>query len=263
MVLPIQLKKSLANMGLFRKAVSRALDPEMREEPGLSLANRLVMLLIAFSILVAIVETELAITGGNELAFNAIQFGLFVLFTVEYLARLYAAGLNPRHSSALHYAVTPAAILDLIVLATFALPAVGLEGTMLRMVRAARLIRLARLGRFSRAFNRIADALRERRHELVVSVFAALSLMMLSATALYLIEGETQPEAFGSIPRAMWWSVATLTTVGYGDSVPITGLGRVVGAVSALTGIGLIAIPTGILASAFSNALQRERGDDQ
>lgn len=74
-----------------------------------------------------------------------------------------------------------------------------------------------------------------------------------------MIEGEGQPELFGSIPRAMWWSIATLTTVGYGDAYPITALGKLLAGFTALTGIGLIAMPTGILASAFSDALQRQR----
>jgi voltage-gated potassium channel len=84
-------------------------------------------------------------------------------------------------------------------------------------------------------------------------------LLLISSTFLYLVEGDAQPEAFGSIPRAMWWSIATLTTVGYGDVIPVTALGRVFSGVTAIIGIGLIAMPTGILAAAFSDGLERRR----
>jgi voltage-gated potassium channel len=246
----------MVNAQHLRHSLSRALDPEMRKEPGLSNLNKAVMAAICASIALAILETESQILSGNERVFAVAHAILFVLFGAEYLARLYVASLNPRHPSALSYARTPVAILDLIVLASFALPAFGLEGAMLRMVRAARLVRLARLGRFSEAMNRITDAVRARRYELTVSVLAAIGLMLLSSTALYIIEADTQPDAFGSIPRAMWWSVATLTTVGYGDAVPVTALGKVFATLSAIAGVGIIAVPTGIMAGAFGEALR-------
>lgn len=157
------------------------------------------------------------------------------------------------------YAVTWSSLLDLVVIVSFLLPMVGLESTVLRMLRAARLIRLARLGRYSVALGMTFDAIAERRFELAVSVIIAFGLMLLSSSALYLAEGNIQPEAFGSIPRAMWWSVATLTTVGYGDIIPVTPLGRVFAAMTALTGVGIIAIPTGLLVGAFADALRRAR----
>ena len=99
----------------------------------------------------------------------------------------------------------------------------------------------------------------ERRFELLLSLAVALVLLVLSSTAMYLVEGPTNPEAFGSIPRAMWWSIVTLTTIGYGDVFPVTLGGRMVAGVTAICGIGLIAAPTGILSAAFSDALARRR----
>ena len=95
--------------------------------------------------------------------------------------------------------------------------------------------------------------------ESAVSMDIASGLMLLSLIALYYVERDLQPDAFGSIPRAMWWSVATLTTVGYGDIVPSSALGKAAAALTAITGIGMIALPTGILAGAFSDALQKIR----
>lgn len=113
---------------------------------------------------------------------------------------------------------------------------IGVEGVLLRLLRLGRLLRLAKLGRFSQAFRDIAFAVSKRRYELVVSLVIASVLMLVSASLLYVVEGDGQPDAFGSIPRAMWWSMATLTTVGYGDIVPLTVLGRVLATFTAVMG---------------------------
>jgi voltage-gated potassium channel len=129
----------------------------------------------------------------------------------------------------------------------------------LRLVRLVRIVALAKLGRYSSALNAIGHAIHSRRYELTMSLVIAGMLLLVSSTFLYLVEGEGQPDDFGSIPRAMWWSIATLTTVGYGDAVPQTVIGRILAGFTAITGIGLIAMPTGILAAAFSDALARQR----
>lgn len=158
---------------------------------------------------------------------------------------------------------SPATLLDLVVIVSIGFTLLGLEGVLLRLLRLIRLLRVARLGHFSRALGNIGHAIAERRMELVISVMIAFSLLLLSASALYVIQSEHQPEAFGSIPRAMWWSVATLTTVGYGDIVPVTPLGKIFAALTAITGIGLIAMPAGILASAFSAAMRRADAQEE
>lgn len=131
------------------------------------------------------------------------------------------------------------------------------NGFLLRLFRILRLLRLARIGKFTKAFNAIIEAMLSRSYELTISLCAAIFLLLFSGTCLYLLEGSSQPDDFGSIPRALWWSIATLTTVGYGDVTPITAAGKFFAGLTALTGIGMIAIPTGILASAFSDAIQR------
>jgi voltage-gated potassium channel len=127
------------------------------------------------------------------------------------------------------------------------------------------LVRLARIGRFSQALRLLGDAVASRRDELLAGLAAATTLLVLASALLHLAEREAHPEDFGSIPRAMWWAIVTLTTVGYGDVSPTTSLGKVLAAVVAILGIGLIAMPAGILASAFSDALARRRAsqDDQ
>jgi voltage-gated potassium channel len=128
---------------------------------------------------------------------------------------------------------------------------------LLRTFRLLRILRLARLGRFSHAMRNLAEAVRDRREELLLSLMLAGMVLVFSAGAMYLIEGPDSPVQFGSIPRALWWSICTLTTVGYGDVYPHTVLGKICSGLTSIAGIGLIAMPTGILAAAFSQAFQK------
>lgn len=243
----------------LRHRISEAIDPETRRDPGLSRFNQLVVGAILGLVVIGVLETEVHFIRRFGGLTDVVKLALFVFFAIEYLLRLWTAGLNPRFRNGLHYALRPAALLDLAVLVTFALPYLGLETAVFRLLQLLRLLRLARIGRYSRAMNLVAEAIRSRVTELTLSFAFALTLMLGAATLLYFVEGPTQPEAFGSIPRAMWWAVETLTTVGYGDAVPVTPLGRILAAITALCGIGFIALPTGILASAFSDALRKAR----
>lgn len=243
----------------LRHRLSRAVDPEMRRDHGLSRFNAAVVLAIIFMVTIGVLETEIHMIEQFGGLMNLLKLLLFVFFSVEYGLRLWVAGLNPRYRGALQYARTPASLLDLIVLITFVTPFLGIETTVFRLLRLTRLFRLARMGRYSRALNLLFEAIRSRDIELAMSAGMAFVLMLGAATLLYLVESRVQPEAFGSIPRAMWWAVETLTTVGYGDVVPITPLGRILAALTALCGIGIIALPTGVLAGAFSEAIRHAR----
>jgi len=180
-----------------------------------------------------------------------------IIFAIEYIARVWVCVENPRYQSRLRYILTPAAILDLLTVLLILFTTLGTEGFILRLARLLRVLRIAKLGRYSIAMQNIGQAIYSRRFELFISFGIGVFALIISSSLLYIIEGSIQPENFGSIPRAMWWSVATLTTVGYGDVYPITPLGKFFGAVTAVIGIGLIAMPTGILAASFSDAIQR------
>jgi voltage-gated potassium channel len=122
-----------------------------------------------------------------------------------------------------------------------------------------RILRLAKLGRMSRAWDDLVGAFRSRRHELYLTISLAGLVILVSSTLLYLAEADAQPDKFGSIPRAFWWSIVTLTTVGYGDAYPVTPIGKLLSGMVAVAGIGLIALPAGILAGAFTETMQRRR----
>lgn len=139
----------------------------------------------------------------------------------------------------------------------------GVYGVMLRLVRVLRVFSLARNSDWAAAIFILGRAVQDRRRELCLSLGLAMIVLLVSATLLFVFEGPTQPDAFGSIPRAMWWAMATLTTVGYGDVYPVTVVGKLFAGVAAITSIAIVAMPTGIMAAAFSDAFEKMRGGSE
>lgn len=247
----------------IRHRLALALDPRLRTLPGLSRTNMVVIVLILASLVFAILETEPTLYAGNEWLFQAVAWTFVAIFAVEYVLRVWTSVENPDYPSRWRYMLTFHSLIDLVTLVAIALSVFGASGFLLRLARILRVLRIARLGRFSRAFHVLTDAIQSRGYELAISIAVALMLILVSSALLYVVEANHQPDVFGSIPRAMWWSVATLTTVGYGDVYPITVLGQVFAGITAFAGIGLIAMPTGILAAAMSDAIQHAREEDK
>jgi voltage-gated potassium channel len=236
----------------WRRTTYLALNPEGHP----TLSSRILIAIILASTLVAILETEDSLQGLWRPAFAILEIGFTAIFAGEYVLRLWSAAEGPR--SRLHYALMPSSLIDLVVVLASLVPFLGPNLMVLRLVRVARMLRLAKIGRFSRAFATLERALRARASHLLVTLSLAVVFLIFSATLMFWIEGDAQPRAFGSIPRAMWWATVTMTTVGYGDVVPLSVLGKLVAAITSLAGIVLIAIPTGIFAAAFSDELIRE-----
>ncbi len=245
----------------LRARLYRQLDPEARRR-GLSLTNAMLAVLIVVASLMAILATEASFQAHYGQLFAVCELVFGGIFLVEYLARLWVAPERPDAAgpwrARLRFLLSFSGLIDLLTIVATLTPGVP-AGPLLRAFRLLRVLRLAKLGRMSSAWRHIGEAVVSRRAELFLSLFAGVGLMVVSATLLYLVEGDVQPDKFGSIPRALWWAVATLTTIGYGDVFPITPLGKILASVTAVTSIGLIALPTGILAAAFSDAMARHR----
>jgi voltage-gated potassium channel len=147
---------------------------------------------------------------------------------------------------------------DLLAVLPWYLPwAMQLDARMLRMLRLVRLFRIFKLARYSEALRTLVSICRERRAELGITALFGSMLLLGASSVMYALEHEAQPEAFSSIPAAMWWGCVTLTTVGYGDIYPVTALGRAAGAVIQVVGVGLFALPAGILAGGFASHLEQ------
>lgn len=246
-----------------RARLHRQLDPAAWFAPGLSPVNRIFTAVTLLAIALGISATEPTLVDGRQALFAAAERLFGLVFLGEYIARLWVApeACPGRGAAAarVRFAVSPAGLIDLAVVAATLLAFVPIDASALRLLRLARILRFAKLGHTSRAFRHLVIAVRSRSAELWLTVGLAMTLLISAATALYLVEGTAQPEKFGSIPRAMWWAVVTLTTIGYGDVYPVTPLGKIIASVVAFGGIALIALPTGILAAAFSEEMRRER----
>ncbi|MBF0611917.1 MAG: potassium channel family protein [Magnetococcales bacterium] len=254
-------------MPRLRTVIFNYVSPHGWNKEGLSPVNHLLLLAVAVAVVSQILETEQALYREHATFFTWLEFGVGALFTLDYLTRIWVAAEMPQYQGwwgRLRYALTPVALCDLLAslpfLLYFIFEWVGINDlAVLRLFQAFKLIRAANLGRFSEAARALQHAIRIRGFELLLSLILAILMALLTATCLYWVEGDVQPKAFGSIPRALWWSIETLTTVGYGDVIPVTPLGRLLAGIFAFLGIGIIALPTGILASAFSDALHAKR----
>ncbi len=218
-------------------------------------------LLILANVLAVVLETVERFAHAHALFFEWLEWGSVAIFLVEYVARLYACTSSPdarfHHPvwGRVRFALTPMAIVDLLAIAPlFLLLAFGVNLGSLRILR---LLRVLKLLRYSPATASLGRVMYNERKSLGGAVVIFSVVLLLSSTATYYAERAAQPVAFGSIPAAMWWAMAALTTVGYGDTMPSTPLGRVMGSVITLIGIGVIALPTGIVASAFLEESKR------
>lgn len=222
------------------------------------------MTLVCANIAVVMLETVQSVNlryGTWLRTFDAVSA---VIFTVEYVLRIWSCVTDPRYAhpikGRLRFALTPLAIIDLLAILPFFIPI--FFSVDLRVVRAFRLFRLLRvlkLSRYSESMRVLGNVVRNKREELSVCLFTGLILLIVASSIMYFVEHEAQPDNFASIPGSMWWGVATLTTVGYGDVYPITPLGRLLGAAVSILGIGMFALPAGILASGFADEIRNAR----
>lgn len=249
----------------LRHKLYRELEPSARGQAGLSRANTAIAVLVLFSFLLFALETESSIQGAARDWLSVLNLVVLGVFGAEYVARVWIAGEDPRYAGAtgrIRYMLSPYALADLAAflpeLLWLLLPHGG-DDSMLMFLRVLRLVRLLKIARFVPAFEVLGAALQRAGTQLLTALAMALALVFVAAVLLYFIEGVGQGrEDFASIPRAIWWAIATLTTVGYGDVYPVTVAGKVAASVIAFAGIGVVALPTGIFASAFSDEL-RER----
>lgn len=248
----------------LRYRLYQEIVPEARLR-GISATNLIVVALVLLSFLFLALETEPTLNSqpGWQQVFHVFNIFVVAAFAVEYVLRVVVAGLDPEFAGIggrLKYMTRFYSVADLLAfLPELIVMALGL-GVPLIALRVLRLFRLIKIARFVPAFDIFGRAVQRAGTQLLTALMMALMLVYISAVALYFIEGVggQHQESFASIPRAIWWAIATLTTVGYGDVYPVTPLGRMFASVIAIAGIGVVALPAGVFASAFSDEL-RER----
>jgi voltage-gated potassium channel len=222
-----------------------------------------IMGLIMLNVAAVVLETVDWLYTSYAPIFNAFDLFSVAVFTVEYILRVWSCTIDPRFNDPvrgrLRFLVTPLALVDLMAVLPFYLPLLFPDMRFMRAMRLFRLFRVLKLARYSESLQTFIDVLRLKKEELMVMFFAIMILLIISSSLVYDAEHEAQPEAFASIPAAMWWGIVTLATVGYGDVYPVTPWGRLIGSVVVILGIGLFALPTGVLASGFAEVLARRK----
>jgi len=223
-----------------------------------SLFNKICGVTIFISIFFAVIITENSIDYkfGDQIDF--LDWIIGGLFCVEYCCRLWIAPLEKKFGKGwkgvLRYMVSPMAIIDVFAFVPSFI-GVRAELKILRIIRLLRILKIGRSEKFKQSIYHFNYALRSKSQELQISTFYTVLLLLISSTFMYLAESSIQPVVFGSIPRCLWWSITTVSAVGYGDSIPVTAVGKTIASITSLMGIAAIAIPTGILASGFSESI--------
>ena len=247
----------------FRAKVYALLEPTGHSGRLHTYIDNFIVFWVALSITCVVFETVGSVHALFATEFYVIDMMAFGIFTVEYLARLYAAPENPkfhRHRMARWSHVrSPSAIIDLLAILPFLLESLVGQHLDLRFLRVFRLMRMLKLTRYTSAMETLYKVILREWQVIFASVFVMMLLVVLTASLGYLFEHPAQPDKFENIPQSIYWAVVTLASVGYGDISPITPMGRALTVVLALVGIGIFAIPAGLLASAFTDQLRIDR----
>jgi voltage-gated potassium channel len=245
----------------LRRAVHDLLEAE-NPSRGAVVVRFLLAAVIVANITAVVVETVPAVAAAAGPALDAFETFSVAVFCLEYVARAWAAPEQERFAGPagrLRWAVSPPALIDLAAILPSLLAHAGLDLRLLRLLRLARIVRIAKLGRYSLAVQTLHRVLRAKAPDLLSLLFLLVVLLVVSSTAMYHLENDAQPNGFSSIPATMWWGIVTLTTIGYGDLTPVTAGGRLLGGLIAILGIGMFALPAGLLGAAFVDELGKAR----
>lgn len=219
--------------------------------------------LIIFNILFLLLSTVEQINIRFHIFFYYFELISVIVFTIEYILRIWTCdfikGYEKGIFGKIKFMFSPMLLLDLFAFLPFYIPyLIKIDLRFFRVFRLLRIFRIFKLGRYSVALKTIGNVIKSKKEELIISIFVLLILLIFASCLMYYIENLVQPDKFKTVFDAMWWAIATLTTVGYGDIYPITPLGRILGSFIALLGIGFFALPTGIIASGFAEEIKRK-----
>ncbi len=266
-------QKLLSDVGEFprkrdasiSKRVYEILEIAIKGDTASNACDAFITVLILLNVAAMILETMHSVGRQYEHFFVIFEFISVFVFTVEYVLRVWVSTENPacKHpvKGRLKYIFSPLALVDLLAFLPFYLTAFMIDFRFLRMLRLLRIARVAKLGRYSVALQTLGRIVVKKKEELISVTTIMLILVLIAASLVYYAEKEAQPEAFSNIPAAMWWSVAALATIGYGDICPVTSLGKFLAAIVSILGVGMYALPTAILGAGFIEEIQiRKKG---
>ena len=234
---------------------------QSNSSPLARLVNVLLMLLIMCNVVAVILASDITIYTDLKMVFDSFELFSIIIFSTEYVLRVWVCAEDSRYASSvsgrLKYMISPMAIVDLIAVLPFYLGIFFNIDT--RFLRVLRLFRIFKLSRHFSAMSVLLTVIKNELATLVSAIFIMLVLVVLASAGMFLVERDVQPDVFGTIPRAMWWATITLTTVGYGDVIPVTVVGKILGVIITILGVGMAALPAGIIASGFTREVNKRR----
>lgn len=246
----------------LRKKVANILDDNNPKNLLSKIVNMVIIFTIVITVISIILESEKSLHPEFTPIFYAIEIYSLIVFSTEYLLRIWSAPDSsaythlPPKKARIKYLTSLMAIIDLAAILPVILSFFSID---LRFLRVIRLVRILKLTRYNSAMNTLIEVIKNEARAFFSVVVVLILILVISSSGIYLLEHKVQPDDFGSIPESMWWAMVTLTTVGFGDAVPITPLGKLFGGIIMLVGIGIVALPAGILASAFTAHLQKSK----
>ncbi len=247
-------------MKSFKVSLFNLLEALPRKSNAQHSVDTFLVVLILANVLAVILSSVQSLSEQYSAFFYAFEVFSVSVFTMELLARFWVYKLTLKsssNSSRWKFWQNPFIIIDVIAIAPFYLSFLMMLD--LRLLRLLRLFRVFKISPYFQSLRLLGSVIRQEFRPML-SAFAVILILMLFASAgIYLLERDGQPNTFGDLPSALWWVVVTLSTVGYGDAVPLTVLGRILGAVIMILGIGMVALPAGMLASRFSEVMHRQQ----
>jgi voltage-gated potassium channel len=248
----------------MRRTLYRILETSAGNRRGLSLVfNILLISIITLNALAIVLHTVPAYNQKYERLFYDFELFSVLFFTVEYALRVWVCVENERYShwfwGRVRYVLSATALIDLLAIAPFYITLFATDLAIVRILRLFRIFRLFRISKYSHAYRLILQIVREKKEELVLSLVMVGFMLIILSSLMYYVEHPAQPKIFSSIPATMWWGINAMATVGYGDIHPITPLGKLLAGLSAVVGIALFALPTGILVSGFTEHIRYQK----
>ena len=244
--------------------IHELLEPKDHHGWGDRAVSFFVTALIIVNVLASILETVDSLKAQYFRFFDVLEVFSMGAFTVEYFLRVWICQMDEPYKGKggrLRYLVSPFAILDLVaILPFYAARYLPIDLRFIRVLRLLRLFTLFKMARYTRSLRRMMNVLVAHQEELVITASLGAILLVFSSSVMYLLEHDAQPKVFSSIPATLWWGVVTLTTVGYGDMYPVTPAGKIFAGIIAFMGIGLFALPAGVIATGFAAEIARKDG---
>ncbi|OGS26938.1 MAG: hypothetical protein A2297_00995 [Elusimicrobia bacterium RIFOXYB2_FULL_48_7] len=248
----------------LKQRVIEILDNLKENDKPARIFSAFISTVIFLNVIAIILESERTFAVRFESYFKLFEVACVAIFTIEYILRMWSCTAIEKFShpfyGRIRYAMQFYPIVDLVSILPFYLPfLLKVDLRFIRVMRLFRMFRILKLARYSNSLQMMGRVFKSRKEQILLTSFMLFIVIIMASCVIYLVEYRAQPDRFSSIPATMWWTIATITTIGYGDLYPVTALGKFLGSIIALIGIGMFAVPTAIIGSGFMEEMQREK----